>query len=220
MVSAVTFTSDDVVGLIGDVHAEDELLETALTLLKQLGATRILCTGDIADGRGSVDRSCSLLREAGAVTVRGNHDRWVLADKMRDLPDACFRRDLHPSTIAFLMELPAIVRIASPPGDGMLCHGLGSDDMASVRPDDSGYALESNLELQQLLANKSMRLVFNGHSHRPMVRHFSGLTIVNAGTLFREHQPGFVVVDFTCSRVAWHGLGEFSARVNELGVLG
>jgi hypothetical protein len=43
--------------------------------------------------------------------------------------------------------------------------------MAKVAPDDLGYALESNDDLQNLLRAGVDRWILNGHSHRRMVRH-------------------------------------------------
>lgn len=91
--------------------------------------------------------------------------------------------------------------------------------MASVKPDDFGYALESNVELQQLVAEGAIRVVLNGHTHRAMVRTFGQLTIVNAGTLFREHEPGYVVVDFSDGEVSWHGLTAPAPAERNLGYL-
>src|SRR4051812_50064825 len=76
------------VGAIGDVHAEDALLESALDTLAAAGASAILCVGDLADGAGSLARCVTLLRERNVAVVRGNHDRWLLGDVMRNLPNA------------------------------------------------------------------------------------------------------------------------------------
>ena len=48
------------IGLIGDVHAEDELLEAALDYLKGKNVEAILCTGDVADGSAVSSRCCEL----------------------------------------------------------------------------------------------------------------------------------------------------------------
>jgi predicted phosphodiesterase len=40
------------IAVIGDVHAEDELLKLALTKLHDLGVQQLLCVGDIVDGPG------------------------------------------------------------------------------------------------------------------------------------------------------------------------
>ena len=50
------------IGIIGDVHCEDEFLERVLKELAQ-HCDLLLCVGDVADGRGSFDRCCSLLRK-------------------------------------------------------------------------------------------------------------------------------------------------------------
>jgi predicted phosphodiesterase len=198
---------DGRLGILGDVHAEHVRLGQAIRFLLEQGATHLLCTGDIADGTGSVARCVALLQEFHVFTVRGNHDRWLLDNQQRSLPDATHRNDLKPPTLAFLENLPATLTFATPLGRILLCHGLGENDMAKVTPDDFGYALKVNDDLQALIADPEMKLVINGHSHRPMLRHFGGLTVLNAGTLREDHQPGCVIVDLGSASVRffeWH----------------
>jgi len=183
-------------GLIGDVHAEDELLATAVAFLSGQDLEVIACTGDLADGPGSVGRCRRLLQDHGVLTVAGNHDRWLLANRMRQLPDATPRGRLDGETRRYLNALPRTVELPTRHGTALLCHGLGEDDMAAVGPDDYGYAIEQNWELQELLGDRRYRFVLNGHTHHRMVRHFDDLTIINGGTLKRDHEPGFVIVDF------------------------
>jgi predicted phosphodiesterase len=70
--------------------------------------------------------------------------------------------------------------------------------MATVKPDDYGYDLETNRALWELVEGHTARFVVNGHSHRPMLRNISGLTILNAGTLSpaRGHRPVCSIADF------------------------
>ena len=91
--------------------------------------------------------------------------------------------------------------------------------MAKVTPDDHGYALDSNDELRGLIADPKIRFVVNGHSHRIMVRHFPELTIVNAGTLKADNDPGCLLIDFGAEEVSsytWAGTGFELGRVDEL----
>ena len=78
--------------------------------------------------------------------------------------------------------------------------------MCRLTDDDFGYALETNDPLQELLAAEQVRFVVNGHTHGRMVRRFGRLTIINAGTLFRENDPCFAVVDFEAGRVDFFDL--------------
>jgi len=48
-----------------------------------------------------------------------------------------------------------------------------------------------------------VNLVVSGHSHRRMVRRVGSLTLVNAGTLFREHAPCFCTIDLCAGVVTF-----------------
>ncbi len=151
-------------GLLGDIHAEDGRLEAALALFRDRRVEQVLFVGDVVDGEGDVDRCCALLAEAGAVGVRGNHDRWLLEDKMRALPYAHFRSMLAPASIELLSSLPPTREIETDAGSLLLCHGVGQSDMIRLSPSDEGYALETNDELRTLLVERR-RLVVGGHTH-------------------------------------------------------
>jgi predicted phosphodiesterase len=193
------------IGAIGDIHAEDETLERVLDHLAGLRLARILAVGDIVDGPGDSARCCRLLAAAGVDVVRGNHDRWALEDQLRNLPGALAALD--PEQRRFLEALPATRDYQTVAGPLLLCHGLGADDMCRLTDDDFGYALESNDPLQELLATEQYRFVVNGHTHRRMVRHFGGLAVINAGTLFRENDPCFAVIDIAAGRVEFFDVG-------------
>jgi predicted phosphodiesterase len=189
-------------GLIGDVHTEDALLASVLRFLEQQALDAIACTGDISDGGGDVDRSCSLLRDHGVLTVSGNHDRWLLAGDHASIRDAT--RDASPDTRAFLAGLPETISLPTPRGGALLCHGVGEDDMAVLRPDTRGYALGVIPELRELMLDPSVSYMLGGHTHQSMVRKFVGVTVVNAGTLHRRYSPGFCIVDFAAEEVAYY----------------
>ena len=50
--------------------------------------------------------------------------------------------------------------------------------------------------LSDIVALNRYRFIINGHSHHRMVRRFADLTIINAGTLRRDHSPCFAAIDF------------------------
>ena len=200
-------------GLIGDVHAEDQRLHVALAALGEARVDRILCVGDLVDGEGDVDRTCALLVEHRVITVRGNHDRWIRDDDMRTLPRAHRMTGLAPASIELLKSLPPTLSIDLPLGKLLLCHGVGSNDMRKLGPDENGYAISSNDDLLKVLFDATISIMVCGHTHVPMVRRFergSGkapLVVVNAGTLAREDKPGFVILDTAARRVDFFAIG-------------
>lgn len=184
------------VGLIGDLHCEHEALAFVLGELRRLGAETLLQVGDIADGQGDLGATVALLQEHLVLAVKGNHDRWLLGNQQRDLPFATPLATASPGVVAYLSQLPATREFRSPRGNVLLCHGLGLNDMACVKPDHEGYDISSNLELQTLIQERRYRFVLNGHSHRAMLRTFGPLSIINAGTLLRGSERSFTFVDF------------------------
>ncbi len=206
-------------GAIGDVHAEDRLLEEAITCLREDGAQLLCCTGDVVDGPGDAGRCCEALIASEVLTVRGNHDRWLLAGRARDLPDATQLESLDEAAAAYLRSLPATLEIATPHGSLLLCHGLGANDMARLTPEDEGYALQNNADLQTLVRKADHRFILGGHTHRSMVRHFGSVTVLNPGTLLRGEEPGFMLLDFDAGTVRHYTWGADGLGVQELPLL-
>lgn len=183
------------IGLIGDVHQEDLALAWALAWLSDEGVDLCVCVGDIADGFGDLDTCCELLDSHGVITVRGNHDRWFLAQQLRELPQAAPLQAASLESRAWLADLPVTVSVDTPVGSALVCHGTASDDMTGIKPYDEGYALDSNQELQRLLSSGEHRIVIAGHTHLPMLRRVGELVWVNAGTLHRNYLPCVGLLD-------------------------
>jgi len=198
-------------GIIGDVHTERERLAAVLAHFAGMGLDRIVCTGDVPDGPldpSAVDACCTQLQRSGVLIVSGNHDRWLQDGEMRELSGATDPGELSESSVEFLAGLPATVEFESAAGRVLLCHGLGTNDMASVQPFDHGLALANNEALQNLLAEGRYRYVISGHTHRPMVRAIGSLIVINAGTLLRDHAPCCAVADFGARRLQFYDVGD------------
>lgn len=188
-------------GFIGDVHAEDERLARAIDVLSGAGAEVLVCVGDVVDGLGDLERVVALLREHEVVTVRGNHERWFLSNDMRELPDAHSPESVSESARVYLASLSPSRLLHTIAGPLLLCHGLGADDMGGVMPWDDEALFHCNTSLGKLFRFTSARFVLNGHTHRRMVRPIDDRVIINAGTLYREHDPSFGMIDFDAAVV-------------------
>jgi putative phosphoesterase len=202
------------VGLLGDIHCEDEALALALEHFATQTLDAVLSVGDIVDGHhGDANRTCALLAAHGVACVAGNHDRWAVQGTFRDLPEAT--RDLTSDSLAFLAELPRTRVYPTVRGPLLLCHGLGDDDLAGVKPDDHGYALESNWPLWALVVEPEYRFILNGHTHQAMIRRIRDVTLINAGTLHRAFQPMCCIVDFEEAKLHLHEITQTSVTLTQ-----
>jgi predicted phosphodiesterase len=190
------------VGVIGDVHCESETLSRVLDALETMNVDAVLCVGDLVDGPGDADRTLSMLEAREVQCVAGNHERWLLDGERRDVADAT--ETVSESSRAFLRRLRKIRMYETSAGRAMLCHGVGEDDEAWLRPDTRGYALQDIPTLRELMLDDTVQYMIGGHTHQRMVRVFPGLTVVNVGTIHRKDEQTFTVIDFEARRVSVH----------------
>lgn len=184
------------IGVVGDVHGCDRALDELLAFLSARSVDALWCVGDVSDGPGDLDACAASLIEHEVVTVRGNHDRWLLDGVVRGETDVHERATLRPASRVFLGRLPPMLEFESAAGlSVVLCHGLGADDMNRITPDDYGYALEVNDQLHELQAAGRPRLVLKGHTHRHAIWQVGCLTIVETGTLLGGADVCGVIVD-------------------------
>lgn len=188
---------------MGDAHCQAGSLAAALAFFRREGVDAVLQVGDILDGDGDATRTCELLEEHEVFAVAGNHDRWALADELRDLPRSTRLWELSDDAARFLRSLPRTRELETAAGLALLCHGLGENDMASVKAEDGADRLAANTDLQALLGANRHAWVLNGHTHERLVRRVGSLTIVNAGTLLPTDCPCVALVDFVAERATF-----------------
>ena len=193
-------------GVVGDVHCESETLSRVLDALETMNVDAVLCVGDLVDGPGDADATLALLEARDIQCVAGNHERWFLEGERRDVADAT--KEINDDSRAFLKSLRKIRRYETPAGNAILCHGVGEDDDAWLRPDTRGYALQDIPTLRELMLDDSVQYMIAGHTHERMVRVFPGLTVVNAGTIHRKDEQTFTVIDFEAKTVGFYSAAE------------
>ncbi len=189
------------IGLIGDVHAEDQRLSAAINALEAAGCDLLLCIGDLCDGPGDLARCVELLQLHDVKCVRGNHDRWLLQDRARHIEHAHQRDNVPTHIIAFLEQLPLQYTVTTPAGELLLCHGLPNDDLAKIWPGSERMPPDRHARLDQLVSEGNYRVLINGHMHYRVVLDFPGLTHILAGTLSPRHRPGISFLDFDANAI-------------------
>ena len=87
--------------MVGDVHACDDRLSRLLAFLHDQSLDTVVCVGDIVNGPGDPNRCADLLHSHGVVTVRGNHDRWLLEGQALPGANAHRLEDLRRQRLRF-----------------------------------------------------------------------------------------------------------------------
>ena len=192
-------------GVLGDVHAEDETLLAALEFFAMMGVDRVVCVGDVLDGEGDAERCIATLRAREITTVRGNHERWFIERASKGLSDATPEASLSQASLAWLRSLPVMSAFQTVAGPALLCHSLGRDDFTCLFPDEAIDPRRPSKAIRGLLqAAAGCRFVINGHTHVPMVRVVGPVVVLNAGTLSRTNASVVMLVDFERREVAWY----------------
>jgi predicted phosphodiesterase len=151
-------------GIISDVHSNLEALEAVLGRLREKGATRFVCCGDIV-GYGPNPNECvELVRGLKACCVAGNHD-WGAVGRAKtagfnDAASAALdwtRRQLTESNRIYLGNL-ALAETCEPM---LVVHGSAS------APERFEYVLHP-VEADDQMGYYSQSICVAGHTHSPL----------------------------------------------------
>lgn len=149
--------------ILTDIHANREAFEAALADASRLKIDRFVFLGDIV-GYGPDPAWClekvAEMREAGAICVRGNHDRAIgvpdgaLNANARRVIDWTVDR-LTPAHKEFLSSLP----LTAEEDDILFVHASAND------PQDWIYVTSESNAMPSFRVSKA-RLIFCGHVHK------------------------------------------------------
>lgn len=114
------------VAVLSDVHGNADALAAVLMDIRQHSPDAIINLGDCFYGPLDVARTAELLSGADiALTVCGNHDRWLLSSDAGDEWDHLARPLLSAEALAWLKALPATAVL----DDIFACHACPRDDL-------------------------------------------------------------------------------------------
>ena len=177
------------------MHAEHKRLGRILPWLKRQSVDAVACTGDVADGPGCLSSAAAALRDEEVLTVSGNHDRWLLQDRVRHVSNAHRLEQTCSTTIDYLSALPGTIEFETVAGKVLLCHGIGANDLGKAWPGTERSKPIHCEELDRIISSGRYRFVINGHMHFRVIVNFQVLTLINAGTITGPH-PGVLILDF------------------------
>jgi predicted phosphodiesterase len=179
-------------GVAGDVHGNIHALQTVLAALREAGAERIVCPGDVVGYGPRPDACAEVLEDAGALVVAGNHDLMAIGELPTERTGGITRRTIEwtrdaisDHTREWLAALPRELRT----DDGVVVtHGAIGDPTRYVR--DSARAHAQLAELAE--RDPDARGLLLGHTHHPMSETAAdGRWLLNAGSVgqSREARP-------------------------------
>ncbi|WP_113356508.1 metallophosphoesterase family protein [Rhizobium sp. SYY.PMSO] len=171
---------------IADIHGNHLALEAVLADIRKQGIADIVNLGDCFSGPLTAGRTADALLALNALTVRGNHDRYLIeqAPEAMHLSDKAAYSELAERHLDWLRNLPfsAVYR-----NTAYLCHATpGADNvywLESVSAD--GHVHQKPIEdIEALAAGIDFPLILCGHTHIPrLVRLSDGRLIVNPGSV-------------------------------------
>jgi len=153
--------------VFGDVHSNLEAMQAVIEDARAQHVTDFVCLGDVV-GYNADPRACiDLIRDIGAVTVRGNHDHYCSHDEFLDdfQPLAAnviswTRRQLGEENVGWLQRLPL----------SRIMHACGMTTVHSTldMPDRWGYVFDL-LDAEAHFNYQTTPICFHGHTHVPVV---------------------------------------------------
>lgn len=178
------------IAVLSDVHGNLPALEAVLEDIDQWGAERVVANGDLVnrgpDSPGVLNRLRE--RQPAAVTLRGNHETFVLACLRDDFPTAGIRgrvkrfarwtfEQLGPSTIEAIQGWADHLDLDHLEGGAVhFTHGSRLGNRDGVHPRTPETDLGPKL-------GDPRDLFVASHTHWPMVREYQGNLVVNTGSV-------------------------------------
>lgn len=173
------------VALISDIHGNRWALDAVLDHIAGRRVAAIWNLGDILSGPLEPAATAELLIPLALPTIRGNHERQLLAcaERPGGASDQFAFDHTEPQHRAWLAGLPAGL---APSTGVVLCHGSPRSDVETLLEtvEGDGQRAASLGEVEARAAGAAASLLVWGHTHVPrLVRTGGGCLIVNPGSV-------------------------------------
>lgn len=171
---------------IADIHGNSLALEAVLTDIAAAGISDIANLGDFFSGPLDSEGTAALLRGIDAVSIRGNHDRYLIEQTPEEMgsSDRLAHDQLGTETLGWIRQLPSTLVWRE---TIFLCHGTPEDDNTYwlERVTDDGRVRGAALkDIEARAQGIEQRLILCAHTHIPRtVSLADGRLIVNPGSV-------------------------------------
>jgi predicted phosphodiesterase len=198
--------------VLADIHGNFTALQAVTIHLEQWQPNHVIVAGDIIN-RGPRSLDClrfvqNKQRSQGWLTIRGNHEDYVMTQAQPDTPRSGPVFEAHRSSywtyqqldedVSALAAMPFQHQLPGPEG-GLVCI-----THASMLGNRSGiYPVMSDDELREKIEPASS-LFCVGHTHLPLIRHLNHTLVVNVGAVGLpfdgDTRASYAQVQWRCGR--------------------
>lgn len=173
------------IAALSDIHGNLAALDAVLRHVRSQGADLIVNLGDIVSGSLQPRETADRLMALDLPTVRGNHERQVLASEFADMreSDRFARAALRADQLDWIARLPATLRIAD---DVLMVHGTPESDLDYFLETvtEAGCRAATQAEVERRAGSGPERLILCGHTHVPRSATLGdGRLVVNPGSV-------------------------------------
>ena len=184
------------IAVISDIHGNLLALQAVLADIGRAGVDQTVNLGDILSGPLQVAETADLLMASNFPTIRGNHERQLLAVLGQSAgqidpldSDGYAATQVSPAHVAWINALPVSMALDS---DVWLCHGTPGSDLQywleTVVPgfeqgQGPGVRAASLDEVAERLGSVTSPVVLCGHTHVPRLVQCGDTLVVNPGSV-------------------------------------
>ncbi len=208
------------IAAFSDIHANLYALQAVLEDISRLGGdVQLVVAGDFLNCGPFPRETLELIRALpGAVIIAGNHEEYVLEQDAalqnggvkppyRTLfaPAIWTTNQLTREELEWLRELPRQATLAGPDGSQVaIVHGSPRHQTEGLTPDLDELRLNEIFEGQVA----PTRLWISGHTHRPVIIRWRGMTITNCGSVGApfdgDHRASYLLAEWDERQADWY----------------
>jgi len=185
------------IGIVSDIHAHAASLRRALTDMPSVD--RILCAGDAISEYQFCAETVTLLQQAEAQCIQGNHE-WVLFGGANAPYLQKCQAEYSAEVLDVLAQAPASLELEAAGASVFMVHASPWDTY-------SDYIVPTSPQLPRF-AELPYDFVILGHTHMPMVHDAGGVTVINPGSCSqsrdRDPRGSYAVLDLVQRTVDIH----------------